>query len=115
MWYKSRSMQLSIKVKKRNNPEGRIVLDIIHYLRAKGYAVGKMKSMGVFREGHYCKDKYLFLGLPDVLCFTRDKIVFIEAKAGTKQSDWQKCFQECCERCGVSYILARSVEDVFNV
>lgn len=104
------------RIKKRDNPEGRLVLDIIHYLRAKGYTVGKVKVKGGYGKRGFIRDPYVFLGFPDLCCFTKDKIVFIEAKSKTGvMSDWQKCFQECCERCGVSYIVARSVEDVIDV
>lgn len=116
-FYKFKQMTGTIKIKKRDNPEGRLVLDIIKYLRAKGYTVGKVKVKGGIGKHGFIRDPYTFRGVADLLCFTRDKIGFIEVKApnGGKQSDWQKCFQECCDRCGVMYILARSVEDCYGI
>ena len=106
-----------IRTKKRDNPEARLVLDIIHYLRQKGYTVGKVKVKGGFgSKGNFIKDPYTFVGFPDLCCFTKKEIVFIEAKDKRGvQSVFQKYFQECCERCGVKYVLARSIDDVLDV
>ncbi len=100
---------------KRKNPEGRLQLSILKYLRLKGYAAGKTKTMGVRNtDGSFRFDKYLFLGFPDVTAFVPE-LVFIEVKApqGT-QSGAQKDFQQFCKVARVKYILARSLEDVMK-
>ena len=49
--------------------------------------------MGVMRNGKFCYDKYLFRGVPDILAFRYDRIIFVEAKAGKNiQSDDQLVF-----------------------
>lgn len=77
---------------------------------------GKTKTMGVRRGKSFCFDPYLFLGFPDVTCFYNDKIFFIEVKSPTgAQSTHQKNFQALCEGAGITYILARSLEDVSRI
>lgn len=78
-------------------PEGVLVKQIIWELRSRGLKAGKVKVMGVRNaNGSYRNDKYLFLGLPDIVAFDeKNKIMYaIEAKSGyNKQSDEQKEFQ----------------------
>lgn len=96
-------------------PENVIQMRIIHYLRAKGYKVGKTKTMGVVRNGRYTYDPYQFRGFPDISAFCPE-LIFIEAKTPKgKQSPEQKNFQKLCEKAGIKYILARRLEDVSEV
>ena len=90
-------------------------MQIIHYLRAKGYAVGKTKTMGVVRNGRYTYDPYQFRGFPDISAFC-PSLVFIECKSPQgKQTQEQKGFQALCEKAGIKYILARRLEDVAEI
>jgi hypothetical protein len=93
--------------------EGAIQLQIIHYLKARGHVVGKTKTMGVRRGRIFCFDPYTFRGFSDLVAFINHKIYFIEVKSekGTQSED-QKIFQKLVEGAGLTYILARSIEDV---
>jgi len=93
--------------------ESVIQLQIIHYLKAHGHIVGKTKTMGVKRGRAFCFDPYTFRGFSDLVAFVNNKICFIEVKSATgKQSYDQIVFQKLVEDAGLTYILARSVEDV---
>jgi hypothetical protein len=100
---------------KRGNLEGAIQLQILHYCKARGFTIGKIKNKGSRIGNSFIKDPYAFLGIPDLLLFANGKMHFIEVKSPTgKQSSYQKSFQECCTASGISYILAKSLEDVKN-
>ena len=100
---------------KRGNPEGQLQLQILHYLKARGYVVGKTKTKGSQIGKRFLFDIYQFRGFPDLVVFT-PKFYFIEVKApGGKQSEEQLNFQECCVKAGIPYILAYSLEDVIDV
>lgn len=100
---------------KNDNPEGRLVRAILQYVNAIGGVIGKTKTMGVQRNDHFCFDRYLFRGFPDLTAFYKNKIYFIEAKSETGvQSPEQIKFQELCSSSGITYILARKLEDVME-
>ena len=93
-----------------------IQLSIIKYLRRCGYACGKTKTIGVWdaMRRRYRLDKYAFVGFPDLTAFI-PQLVFIECKSLTgRQTDEQEEFQAMCERVGIPYILATSVDDVIE-
>jgi len=93
-----------------------IQLQIIHYLKARGAVVGKTKTMGVKRGRSFCFDPYTFRGFPDLCVFIKRKFYFIEVKAEKGvQSPEQKEFQQLAEDSGLTYILARSLDDVISV
>jgi len=97
---------------KKDNPEGRLQLQIIHYLRACGHIVGKTKTMGVRRGRAYCFDPYTFRGFPDLTVFC-PQLIFIEVKAPNgRQSEAQRDFQGFCEKADIPYILAYQLEDI---
>lgn len=101
---------------KKGNPEGAIQLQILHYLKALGATVGKTKTMGVKRGRSYCFDPYTFLGYPDLTCFYKSRLYFIEVKSPQGiQSEYQKSFQELCDKANIPYILAYSLEDIITV
>ena len=102
---------------KRGNPEAHLVLQIIKYCKARGYFCGKVKVKGSFsKQGYFIKDPYLIKGLPDILCFTDDKVYFIEAKVGNNtQTPEQQAFQLLCKSAGIPYILAYDLETVQKI
>ena len=55
--------------KPRQNLEGRLQLAIIKMVRTLGYVCGKTKTVGIFREGRFSKDPYVFRGFPDLTMF----------------------------------------------
>lgn len=95
--------------------ESVIQLQIIHTLKRLGAVVGKTKTMGVKRGRSFCFDPYTFRGFSDLVAFYKHKIYFIEVKSATgTQSDDQKEFQKLVEGAGLTYILARSIEDLLT-
>ena len=98
---------------KRGSPERHIQLQIIKYLKLKGYAVGKIKTTGARKGPAFLYDPYQFRGIPDLLVFSKDEMAFIEVKApGNKQTPEQKDFEKLCLGARVRYILAKSLDDV---
>ena len=99
--------------RKRDNPEGRLVLSILKELRWRGHYAAKMKVKGGIKQGRVMfRDPYQAVGLPDIIAFTPG-LSFIEAKAPKGvQTPHQKDFQAHCDKAGIPYILARSVNDV---
>ena len=99
-----------------NIPEKIIVRQILGYLRAIGCYCGKVKTMGVKRGKIFCFDPFLMKGMPDIICFFKTSLYFIETKANkNKQTPEQKTFQENCISSSVNYILAYSLEDVMKI
>lgn len=99
----------------RRQPEREIQLQIIKYLRLKGYTVGKIKTTGARRGKAFILDPYQFKGIADLLVFT-PAIHFIEVKAGTnKQSPDQITFQKLCEASGTPYTVAYSLDDILRI
>ena len=95
--------------------EGAVQLSIIRYIRARGWVVGKTRTMGVRRGRSFCLDPYTFRGFSDLVAFVNNKIYFIEVKSEKgKQSFEQMVFQKLVEDAGLTYILARRVEDVIK-
>jgi hypothetical protein len=91
-------------------------LHILKYLRAIGAYAGKTKTMGVKRGRAFCFDPYTFRGFPDISCFHKDKLYFIEVKSSTgTQSLEQKTFQTFCDKAGITYILARDLSDIEKI
>ncbi len=76
-------MGYSFRFRKRDNPEGRIVLNILKNLAWNGYFCGKIKVKGVIKaKGGFAYDPYTLRGAPDILAIKDDIILGIEVKAG---------------------------------
>jgi len=100
---------------KRDQPEKRIQLQIIKYLKMKGFAVGKIKTTGARRGNSWIKDPMNFKGIADLLVFT-PALTFIEVKAGkNKLSPDQVIFQELCRSSETPYIIAYSLDDIIRI
>lgn len=96
-----------------NIPEKIIQRQILGYLKVRCQAVGKTKTMGVRRGKVFCFDPFLFRGFPDITFFKDNKIGFVEVKSATgRQSPEQIRFQDLCNKAGLTYILARCLDDV---
>lgn len=105
----------SNRSKKRDKPENRLVMQIIHYLKAKGYAIGKVKTTGAIKRGSFLKDPYLWTGLPDLLVFTPG-LVFLEVKTGkNKQTPNQKDFEHFCKLAGITYFVVYNLDEVVDI
>ena len=93
-----------------------IQFSIIKYMRRCGYVCGKTKTTGIWDpiRRRYRRDKYAFVGFPDLTAFI-PQLVFIEVKSlSGKQTGDQEAFQAMCDRGGTPYILATSVDDVLE-
>lgn len=102
--------------RKNNNPESRLQLQIIHYLKALGAVVGKTKTTGIRRGRAFCFDPYLFRGFPDLTLFYKNQLFFIEVKSEKgKQTYEQKNFETLCLQANIPYILAKTLENVSSV
>ena len=102
----------NLPIRKKDNPEVRLQLAIIHYLRGLGYVCGKTKTMGVRVGNTYRFDPYTFRGFPDLVAFVPG-LVFIEVKSPKgRLSPAQKKVKGLCQKAGVTYIVARSLDDV---
>ena len=98
---------------KRDQPERRIQLAILQYLKVKGYHAGKIKTTGARKGQAFIFDPYQFRGIPDLLVFGPAEMAFIEVKApGNKQTPEQKNFEQLCLRTHIRYILATSVDEI---
>lgn len=96
--------------------EKEIQFEIIKYMRRCGYVCGKTKTTGIYdpTRRNFRKDHYSFVGFPDLTAFV-PKLVFIEVKRPKqKQTEPQELFQSMCERVGIPYILATSIDDVIT-
>ena|SRR3990167_4571723 len=103
-------------MKMKPRKESDIQLSILKYLRIIGCVCGKTKTTGSRHGDVYRYDKYLFTGYPDISCFWRGKLYFIEVKAGRNtQTIEQKNFEQLCKDAGIPYILAYSLGDVLKV
>jgi hypothetical protein len=103
---------LKMKIK-RGNPEAQLVLKIIHWAKAKGYYIGKIKNKGSRIGNRFIFDIYQMKGLPDLILFANKKMFFIEAKSLTGvQSREQTLFMIFCAEANIPYILTRTLEDV---
>ena len=73
-------------------------------------------NSGAFKreDGHFYR--FGAVGSPDIICVIGGKYIGIEVKAAKgKQSENQKTFQKELEKAGGKYILARKLEDVYEL
>lgn len=84
---------------------------ILDYLSLKKHFCWRNNS-GAFAPKHGGFLRFGLKGSPDILCCIDGQMVGIEVKAGTKQSDAQKDFQEKLEAAGGKYILAHNIDEV---
>lgn len=99
--------------------ELQIQAESFRWLRAKNIfchsvpneAAGRSKIMQTQLAG-----AGLVSGVADMVVWWPDGIGYLEFKTPTgKQSQHQKSFENLCRNCGVSYDLARSLEDVQRI
>lgn len=105
------------KPRRRDNPEARLQLQIIHCLKAKGYAVGKTKTMGVKRGKVFCFDPYTMRGKCDLEAFKDGVMYGIEVKSAKgklspEQIRYKDIFHKPPDRI---FIEAHSLEDVIKI
>jgi len=105
--------------RKKDNPEGRVQLQILHYLNMIGARAGKTRTMGVKRGKAYCFDPYTMRGKADLECFYKGIMYCIEVKApgksiekGSDQDKYRQLFHSPPSRI---FIEADCLEDVQTV
>lgn len=90
----------------KTQPETFIRKAVVDALRLAGWFVYYNMQMGFGQHK----------GLADLTAMKDGQVVFVEIKTATgRQSPDQVQFQKDCEAHGVTYILARSVQDVSSL
>ena len=96
-------------------------ITIVEYLRLLGIYVhsvpnearGKIRKGAQYNRMQQMVRAGLTKGVGDLVVWLSDGVAYIEVKLPDGvQSDSQRDFQEQCERHGIPYHVARSVEDV---
>ncbi len=92
---------------------------ILDYLTYKRYFMWRNNNTPIFQfdKGNprfRAMPKYTMKGIPDIIVITDSgAIIFIECKRkGAKLSEAQEIFKQNCERRGVKYITATSLDEV---
>ena len=100
----------------RRHLEKDLEVDVIKWLRIHGAVCGRVKTMARQIRGRYIKDPYLFIGFPDVVCFHKNKLWFLEMKSptGSLQPE-QISFRNLCNLAGVNHIVVTSLSDVDQI
>lgn len=110
--------------RKRQAPEGHLVLQCLHYLKARGYTAGKIKVQGSPLPGGrgFLFDPYRMTGLPDIFAFKQggtwyDIMYGIECKNGKNtQTDNQLAFQKLFHfPPSRVYLVIRSLDELVSV
>lgn len=100
---------------KKDLLEKEIQKQILNYLWTIGAYAGKTKTRSFKYKGYWIIDKYMFVGFPDITCFYKQNLFFIEVKKkGNKQTKQQVRFQYYCRLSHIKYILAYSLDDVIE-
>lgn len=107
------------KNRKRGNSEAHTVLQILKYLSLKKHYCGKVKTKGSFtKQGAFILDKYQLTGLPDILSFAPNGVLYaIECKHGkntltSQQEKFRRVFHLPPTRI---FITAYCLEDVVSI
>ena len=111
--------------KPHNQPEEKLLQNIIIYLRLQGMKCGRVRTIARMIMGIYAKDRFLFKSVPDILVYNpvKKKWWWIETKAGNNKlskrqpmdKDYeysQEEFRDWCLESGQGWIEARSITDV---
>ena len=103
-------------------PEGALQKLILDWLQAKQILAFRMNSGMMKIDKRFVR--FGVVGMADIVAFYQINEcamcgpiilpVWIEVKADTRQSVYQKSFQQQVEAAGHRYILAKSLEDVEN-
>lgn len=108
--------------KRTKGPEALTQALICDYLTAKRVWWMRMNSGATLAEhnGKTRMIRYGRKGCADLLvilltAYDGNRVIWIETKAGTRQSPFQKMFQQEVEAEAHTYIVARSLEDVMEV
>ena len=111
--------------KPHNQPEEKLLQNIVIYLRLQGMKCGRVRTIARMIMGFYAKDRFLFKSVPDILVYNpfKKKWWWIETKSGKNtlskrqpmDKDYeysQEEFRDWCLESGENWIGARSLTDV---
>ncbi len=97
-------------------PEQLIMNSILEYLAIRGFLALRMNSgaHAVAANGAHKRRfiRYGVSGMADILMLSKGRAIFIEVKAGSKQSASQQGFESIVKSEGCLYWLCRSIDDV---
>lgn len=96
--------------------ESQIQKQVLDYLRLRKIFCFKLNNTGVYKKatGSYIPSG--IIGLPDIIAFIRNEVVFLEIKTEKgKLSDGQKAFQAQCEKNRIEYHVIRCLEDAMRL
>lgn len=99
----------------RKHLEKDLEVSVIKRLRLYGAVCGRVKTMGRMVRGKYISDPYLFIGFPDVVCFYKNQLWFLEIKSPTGKFDndgAQGQFRKLCLAAGINHIIVRNITDI---
>lgn len=87
----------------KDTPENRVKKEIVRIMKADGWMPQANPQFG----------PYVVPGRPDLEFYKNGMVIFVECKSATgRQSDAQKKYQAKLEHYGMTYVLARSVDDM---
>lgn len=87
----------------KDTPENRVKISIIKMMEDDGWMCQANPQFGPF----------VVKGRPDLEFYKNGMVLFVECKSRTgRQSEDQKSYQRRLERHGMTYVLARSVDDI---
>ena len=79
--------------RKKQSPENHLVLQCIHYLRARGYEAYKIKTQGTPYKGRFLFDPYRLTGLGDLLAWkTPEQLIMCECKINRNKQTTNQIF-----------------------
>jgi hypothetical protein len=91
---------------------------ICDYLQIKRHFFWRNNNTPIFDPSsrkYRAMPLYAKRGIPDIIVIKDGKFIGIEVKASKGiQSDYQKKFQDECERAGGIYFIAKSIDDVIK-
>lgn len=104
--------------KKKRSPEAILQDEMIKHYKARGFMVIRHNSYaGITETGTYLKAYTVCnyggnAGLSDLTIGKDGKLVYLEVKTGYNKQTWsQERFQQECEKFGMPYIAAYSIEE----
>jgi hypothetical protein len=105
-------------MKRKATPEGALLRLVMDWLSAEHIFSLRM-NVGVMRNAANRPVRFGIEGTADILAFPvslgRPHPVWLEIKAGTRQSESQRSFQEKVEAEGHTYCIITSLDDVIEL
>lgn len=97
--------------------EGAVQLAICEYLDLKRYFFWRQNNTGVYdpKTKRFRRlPKYAIKGVSDIIVVHKGRVIFLEVKDKSSQSEYQKNFEKNIIKNDLEYYLVRSIDDVIN-